>query len=91
VSAIPKPDEQTRWELNTWNGGWAYYGLPTGAVLFKSGGGANYGRYSDPRADELIDKTLISDDISAMHQYQYYIAEQVPVIFMPSFPLLRRA
>lgn len=82
-----KPDEPTLWELNIWNGGWAYYGLPTGEAVFKTGGGANYGRYSDPKADELIEKSLVSDDINALYEYQDYIAEQVPVIFMPGFPV----
>jgi peptide/nickel transport system substrate-binding protein len=82
-----KPDEPTRWELNTWNGGWAYYGLPTGEAVFKTGGGANYGRYSDSVADELIDRTLVSDEIGALYAYQDYIAGQAPVIFMPGFPV----
>jgi peptide/nickel transport system substrate-binding protein len=82
-----KPDEPTRWELNTWNGGWAYYGLPTGEAVFKTGGGANYGRYSDRKADELIEKTLVSDDLNALYRYQDHVAEQVPVIFMPGFPV----
>jgi peptide/nickel transport system substrate-binding protein len=82
-----KPDEPTRWELNTWNGGWAYYGRPTGEAVFKTGGGANYGRYSDGRADELIGRTLVSDDNGALYAYQDYVAEQAPVIFMPGFPV----
>ena len=75
------------WELQCWNGGWAFYGHPTGEVLFKTGAGSNYGRYSDPKADELIDRTVVSEGLDALYEYQDYIAEQVPVIWTPGFPL----
>jgi peptide/nickel transport system substrate-binding protein len=76
-----------RWELNSWNGGWAFYGLPTGEMVFKTGASSNYGHYSDRRADELIEQTVLSDDITALHEYQDYIAEQAPVIWAPGFPI----
>jgi peptide/nickel transport system substrate-binding protein len=79
--------ERTRWELNCWNGGWAFYGHPTGELVFKTGAGSNFGRYSDPKADELIEKTVVSDDISAMHEYQDYLATQVPAVWTPGFPV----
>ncbi|HLK00696.1 MAG TPA: hypothetical protein VKU39_12410, partial [Streptosporangiaceae bacterium] len=37
-------------------------------------------------ADELIDRTVTTDDLSALYEYQDFISEQVPVIFMPNFP-----
>ncbi|MGD0604406.1 MAG: ABC transporter substrate-binding protein [Streptosporangiaceae bacterium] len=80
-------DKPQLWELQCWNGGWVFYGHPTGEVLFKTGAGSNYGRYSDPKADELIDRTVVSDDLDALHDYQGYIAEQAPVIWTPGFPL----
>jgi peptide/nickel transport system substrate-binding protein len=78
-------DHPRRWEMSTWNGGWVY-GHPTGENLFKTGASSNFSSYSDPRADELIDKTVTSDDRQALYEYQDYIAEQVPVIFLPNFP-----
>jgi peptide/nickel transport system substrate-binding protein len=78
-------DHPRRWEMSTWNGGWVY-GHPTGENLFKTGAGFNVSNYSDPRADELIDGTVTSDDRQALYEYQDYIAEQVPVIFLPNFP-----
>ncbi len=80
-------DNPHLWELQCWNGGWAFYGHPTGEVLFKTGAGSNYGHYSDEKADELIEKTVLSDDLAALHEYQDYLAEQVPVIWTPGFPL----
>jgi peptide/nickel transport system substrate-binding protein len=35
----------------------------------------------------LIEKTVTSDDLADMYAYQDYLAEQVPVIWMPNFPL----
>jgi peptide/nickel transport system substrate-binding protein len=81
------PDDRYLWELQCWNGGWVFYGHPTGEVLFKTGAGSNYGHYSDPKADALIDATVVSDDLDALYEYQDYVAEQVPVIWTPGFPL----
>lgn len=76
------------WELQCWNGGWVFYGQPTGEVLFKTGAGSNYGRYSDARADELIEGTVAGDGgTAALYAYQDYLAEQVPVVWAPGFPL----
>jgi peptide/nickel transport system substrate-binding protein len=79
------PDNPRLWELSTWNGGWVY-GYPTGENLFQSGAGFNVSNYPDPRADELIDRTVSTDDLDALHEYQEYISHQVPVIFLPNFP-----
>jgi peptide/nickel transport system substrate-binding protein len=81
------PDKPHTWELNCWNGGWAFYGHLTGEMLFRTGGGSNFGHYSDRRADELIDRTVRSDDIGAMYDYQDYLAEQVPAVWTPGFPM----
>jgi peptide/nickel transport system substrate-binding protein len=75
-----------RWELNCWNGGWAYYGHPTGEMQFRTGAASSFGHYSDPKADELIERTVVSDDPRAMYDYQDYLAEQIPVVWTPEFP-----
>jgi peptide/nickel transport system substrate-binding protein len=80
------PDSPCLWELSTWGGGWVYH-YPSGEILFKTDAGGNFGHYTDPKADELIARTLTSDDLGALHEYQDYIAEQVPVIFIPNFSL----
>ncbi|TQF01422.1 ABC transporter substrate-binding protein [Kitasatospora acidiphila] len=83
---VPGPEEPCLWEACNWNGGWVFH-QPTGEILFSTGAGGNFGHYTDPRADELIEKTVTSDDLAALYEYQDYIAEQVPVIFMPNFPI----
>jgi peptide/nickel transport system substrate-binding protein len=82
----PNQPAKRLWEINTWNGGWSFYGHLTGEMLFATGGGSNFGDYSDPTADKLIDATVHSDDPEAMYAYQDYIAEQVPTIWSPGFP-----
>jgi peptide/nickel transport system substrate-binding protein len=81
------PENPHLWDLQCWNGGWVFYGHPTGETLFKTNAGSNFGHYSDPKADELIDATVVSDDIEVLYEYQEYLAEQVPVVWMPGFPL----
>lgn len=86
-------DKPKLWEIQCWNGGWVFYGQPTGEVLFKTGAGSNYGKYSDPVADELIERTVLADGASgdggveALYAYQDYLAEHVPTIWAPGFPL----
>jgi peptide/nickel transport system substrate-binding protein len=81
------PGNAPRWELNCWNGGWVFRGQPTGEMLFKTGAGSNWGHYSDPKADELIERTVRSDDPDALSRYHDYLAEQVPAVWTPGFPM----
>ncbi|HEX5113984.1 MAG TPA: ABC transporter substrate-binding protein [Pseudonocardiaceae bacterium] len=74
------------WELTCWNGGWAYH-HPTGEILFRTNAGGNFGHYTDPRTDALIERTVTSDDPAVFHEYQEVIAREVPVIFTPNFPI----
>ncbi|MGW5053464.1 ABC transporter substrate-binding protein [Actinokineospora sp. NPDC004072] len=73
------------WELSCWGGGWVY-NYPTGENLFQSNAACNFSNYADARADELIARTVTSDDLAVLHEYQEYISEQVPVVFTPTFP-----
>ena len=86
-----RPTETTpcTWQMASWNGGWVYGpGFhPTGEFQFRTGAGVNWGSYQDPRADELIDHTVTSDAPYHLYAYQDYLAEQLPVIWMPNFPL----
>lgn len=82
----PDSPKKTLWDMESWNGGWIFCGHVTGEMLFKTGAISNFGHYSDPRADELIERTVVSDDVGALHDYQDYIAMQVPSVWMPAFP-----
>ncbi|WP_433649987.1 ABC transporter substrate-binding protein [Micromonospora zamorensis] len=83
---VPGPDNPCLWEMCCWNGGWAYH-HPTGEILFGTDAGGNFGHWSDPVTEELIERTVTSDDLDALYAYQDHIAEQVPVIFTPNFPI----
>lgn len=82
----PTAETPCRWEMCCWNGGWVYH-YPTGEILFKTDAGGNFGHYADPMADELIARTVATDDLDTLYEYQDYIANQVPVIFTPNFPI----
>lgn len=82
----PGPDTPCLWEMCCWNGGWVYH-RPTGEILFSTDAGGNFGHYSDPEADALIARTVTSDDPEVFYDYQDFIAENVPVIFTPNFPI----
>ncbi|MFC3455203.1 ABC transporter substrate-binding protein [Amycolatopsis speibonae] len=82
----PTDETPCQWEMCCWNGGWVYH-HPTGEVLFRTDAGGNFGHYHDPVADELIERTVTSDDPDVLYEYQDYIAEQVPVVFNPNFPI----
>lgn len=79
------PENPRLWEVSTWNGGWIY-DYPTGESLFQSGASFNVSNYPDAHADALIDRSVTSDDLDTLYAYQEYIAEQVPVLFLPNCP-----
>ncbi len=82
----PTEDTPCCWEMCCWNGGWVYH-HPTGEILFKTDAGGNFGHYHDPAADELIERTVTTDDPAVLYEYQDFIAEQAPVVFNPNFPI----
>jgi peptide/nickel transport system substrate-binding protein len=73
------------WEMST-DGGWVYSPdyYPSGEDLFATGAGANYGSYSDPEADKLIEATNLASSESpqqALDAYENYITQQAPVLW----------
>jgi peptide/nickel transport system substrate-binding protein len=74
------------WDMGNWGGGWSFAPnfLPTGEELFKCGAVANSGGYCDTTNDGLIGKTLTSNNLSYMYQWQDYLATQLPVEWEPN-------
>ena len=73
------------WEMST-VGGWVYSPdyYPSGEDLFATGAGANYGSYSDPQADKLIQATNLASSETpqqALNAYQDYLTQQCPVLW----------
>jgi len=56
---------------------------PTGELLYKSNAVENFGHYSDPKMDALIDASTSKPGIQGLYDYEDYGAEQQPVIFLP--------
>jgi len=59
--------------------------LPTGDVLYKTGATSNYGGYSSAVNDAMIEKTLLSPNLSDMYTWQDFLATQLPFEWQP-FP-----
>ena len=69
------------------SGGWTFDGPgfePTGEPIFATGASSNSGGYSDPQMDRLINQTHTSDSLTAFRLYATYVADQLPVIWMPN-------
>lgn len=81
------------WSIANWLGGWTFAPdfLPTGGELFSTGSGSNAGYYSDPVNDANIARTHTAattrEETSALYQYQNYLAEQLPAIWVPQAPI----
>lgn len=93
VSSVALPckptDPACSWTAESWAVGWIYppdY-YPSGEVLMQTGASYNFGSYSDPQADKLVQATTTASPAqsqSALDAYQNYIAQQVPVVFEPT-------
>ncbi|MQA84073.1 MAG: hypothetical protein GEV03_05440 [Streptosporangiales bacterium] len=75
-----KGKRQCDWDA-AYYGGWTFGPYPTGENLYLSGASEN--NYSDPKADELILATKTEPGKQHMTEYQDYVAEQIPELYMP--------
>jgi peptide/nickel transport system substrate-binding protein len=67
-------------------GGWLFNGPgfePTGEPLYQTGSPNNSGSYSNSEMDTLINETHTSASMTVFHNYANYLAEQVPVLYLP--------
>jgi peptide/nickel transport system substrate-binding protein len=72
-----------KWQMLYYEG-WGFGAdVPTGEGLFKSTGSSNFGSYSSPEANKLINATLVGSNPQAMVAYQDYLAQQLPDIWLP--------
>lgn len=89
LGSIPSCESESpecTWELPFFGtaGSWYFPAYPTGEQLFSTGGGSNFGSYSDAEMDELIQNTLAAGDETAMQEYSAYGATQLPVMWVPN-------
>jgi peptide/nickel transport system substrate-binding protein len=77
------------WDIANWGGGWIYSPdfYPTGEEIFATGAGSNFGNFSDPAADNLIKLTNTSSSLTALYNYENYLAKNLPAIWQPNTQL----
>lgn len=86
-SAICKPSQAAcSWQMSFFGtqGSWYYPAYPSGEQLFSTSAGVNLGSYSDAQADKLVQATNTSGSASAMQAYSAYLAQNLPVIWVPN-------
>lgn len=79
-------DTSCAWDLSFFGSqsSWYYPVYASGERLFASDAPVNLGSYSDEKADELIEASMRSDDPAALQEYNDYLAEDLPVLWMPN-------
>ncbi|WP_406144905.1 peptide ABC transporter substrate-binding protein [Streptomyces sp. NBC_01012] len=78
-------DADCTWQLSFFGsaGSWYFPAYPSGDALFATGGGSNFGNYSNSAVDELINETTTSSSDAAMQKYSAALAKDLPVIWLP--------
>ncbi|WGW11451.1 peptide ABC transporter substrate-binding protein [Saxibacter everestensis] len=79
-------DPACKWQMSFFgtSGSWYFPAYPTGEKIFGTGGKSNFGGYSNPEADKLLDAAMMSNDGSAMQKYSALLAKDLPVVWMPN-------
>lgn len=81
ITDVCKKGEKTCDYEMAYYGGWTYEPYPTGENLYASGGSET--NWNDNKADQLILGTQTEPGQQTMAKYQDYVAEQLPVLWMP--------
>ncbi|TXS46639.1 peptide ABC transporter substrate-binding protein [Streptomyces sp. uw30] len=79
-------DQSTcKWQLSYFGtaGSWYFPAFPTGDSLFQTGGGSNFGNYTNPAVDKLISASTTSSSTKAVQDYSAALAKDLPVIWLP--------
>ncbi|HEY0188378.1 MAG TPA: peptide ABC transporter substrate-binding protein [Cellulomonas sp.] len=89
LSQTPKCEEgaaECTWDLSFFGtaGSWYFPAFPAGDQLFATSGAANFGSYSDADVDALITASHTATDDAAIQDYSATLAEDLPVIWLPS-------
>lgn len=84
--ACAEGDTNCAWDMSFFGSqsSWYYPIYASGERLFQTDAPVNLGSYSDTKADELIEASLRSDDPKALQEYNDYLAEDLPVLWMPN-------
>lgn len=86
VSQKCEEGQECNWDLSFFGsqGSWYYPVYASGERLFATDAPVNLGLYSNSKADELIEATQYSSDDAALKEYNDFLAEDLPVLWMPN-------
>ncbi len=93
VLATTAQSDATKWQMGYWGAGWTYQldYYPSGGNLFATGAGENVGGYNNATLDQLIQNTYMpgteSQIQARMDAYQEFMAQHLPVLWVPWFPM----
>ena len=74
------------WDLSFFGSqtSWGFPIYASGERLFATDAPVNLGQYSNPEADKLIEESTRSSEPNALQAYNDYLAEDLPVLWMPN-------
>jgi len=82
-SASSHPASTCSWQL--WDQGYMPYSLdPTGSGEFNTGGPYNFGGYSNPQLDQLVNETEYGSSPQVFAAYENYATQQLPQLWLPN-------
>jgi len=71
------------WQLQQF--GYQPYSVdPNGSGIFNTNADSNYGGYSSPEMDQLVNETEYGSSSSAFFTYEDYVAQQLPWLWLPN-------
>jgi peptide/nickel transport system substrate-binding protein len=77
------PSTKNQWGIADF-GGFTNVIYPTSDTIFNTTGSYNFGHYSDPKADQLIEASVFGKDPNAVAAEANYLAKNLPGIFEPA-------
>ncbi len=81
-NAATHPTSTCNWQLQQF--GYQPYELdPNGSGIFNTDAVSNYGGYSSPKMDQLINQTEYGSSSAAFFAYEDYAAQQLPWLWLP--------
>ncbi|MFI5067613.1 MAG: ABC transporter substrate-binding protein, partial [Streptosporangiales bacterium] len=77
------PANENKWAMEDF-GGYRDANYPTTYTVFNTQGVNNFGSYSDPQADQLINASISGTDPNAVRNEAAYLTAQQPGLFQPN-------
>jgi len=82
-SDVSAPSNINKWSMVKF-GGFSVSNYPTTNQIFNTTGSYNFGGYSDPQVDKLIQNSIYGSDPDAVSKEAAYITTSLPALFEPN-------